>query len=242
MCNPAAQANWSIGVPTTEDRLTGLLTPNVPIVPKVSLPLPLTTALKARQAAFNAVTKVPTEENETMHITADSAYLTANSAVTGASGGRGAPTPALVSVVGPIHSALIEVKPPQQPKSVGIGIGDILSLALSVIGSIVLTDLTDLTNEPPLPPPPPLLTYEVAVTGSSATLVGCKQDPSQLGAAGPVGLNVLCIARAGGASVLSTITSCLPALAQGWDAFTQALLSALGPGGVDLVERLSECF
>jgi len=226
MCNPATQANWSIGVPTTEDRLTGLLTPNVPIVPKVSLPLPLTTALKARQDAFNAVTEVPTEENETMHITADSAYLTANSAVTSASGGRGAPTPALVSVVGPIHSALIEVKPPQQPKSVGIGIGDILSLALSVIGSIVLTDLT----------------YEVAVTGSSATMVGCKQDPGQLEAAGLVGLNVLCIARAGGASVLSTITSCLPALAQGWDAFTQALLSALGPGGVDLVERLSECF
>ena len=237
MCNPATQANWSIGVPTTEDRLTGLLTPNVPIVPKVSLPLPLTTALKARQDAFNAVTEVPTEENETMHITADSAYLTANSAVTSASGGRGAPTPALVSVVGPIHSALIEVKPPQQPKSVGIGIGDILSLALSVIGSIVLTDLTD---DPT--PPPPLLTYEVAVTGSSATMVGCKQDPGQLEAAGLVGLNVLCIARAGGASVLSTITSCLPALAQGWDAFTQALLSALGPGGVDLVERLSECF
>jgi hypothetical protein len=207
-------------IPTSDSRLTGVLTPDVPPIPKVAFPKDAVDDAAATHAMLCAKLASPPNENATYHVTADSLYLATTTALASNATDSG-----VVAVGGPLGGLVIEVTPPSPAQGQKYWTFGIFTSPGHKLAA--------LTGEPE-----PQATFEVAATGSSATIVGYRHAPEVEG----YGLNIPCIASAGGGTILSTIITCLPALAGGPGAFREALLAALQGGGVDLITKLMKCF
>jgi hypothetical protein len=229
MCNEGSAET----PPVVNNPLTGILTPNVAPLPKASLALGAMDFMKERHAKLTAK-NAGTDENVTLHITSEAPYISSNSAAVGKAAGMNTDT---VSVLGPGGALEIEVTPPS-PTGTGVGIdfGDVFKFVLSVLP---IAALVAGTNEPPTPTH--IATFDAMVTGSTAQIVSHELGVGVSAASG-VGIDIGCIVSAGGGTILSTIVRCLPAMANGLEAFKTALLAALGPAGVDLVSQLIKCF
>jgi hypothetical protein len=223
-------------VPTTANPLTGVLTPNVPPIPKASLSVKAVEMMKSKHeeliSRLATAPGITTDENSTLHVTAEAPYLSSNTSHPLVGQDKGT-----VAVLGPTGALAIEVTPPPPPSSVsssggmGIDLEDVWKFALTFLPLALLASSEE---------PAPIANFDVSVTGSTAQIVR-HEVGSGFNATVGLGVDIGCILSAGGGSILSVIVRCLQFLPD-IDAFKSALLAALGPAGVDLVSRLMKCF
>jgi hypothetical protein len=200
-----------------EDLLNQVLNAEAAPVPKVSVPLPAVEGLKQKLATLNTTLGAAQPDEElTYHVTSEEAFLSSAQ-------------PGLVAVMGARGALLVKVDPPATAAD-GTIESPLWNFGLTVVpaGSAVPTAAH--------------INIGVAVGGSSAKIASYGTSPTASAELGALGFNPLCIIKNGGASILTTIVSCLPSLAGGPEAFIAALTAALGPGSVDLITKIMSCF
>jgi len=216
MCSESSTSAAQPGV--QGDVLNQVLDADTAPVPKVSVPLPAVEHLKAEMATLSAALNAPNPDKDlTYHVTSEEAFLSSSAA------------PGLVTVMGARGALTIKVEQPPAP-ALGEAGSQLWNVGLTVIPST-----GDLPKESHID-------VGVIVGGSSAKIASYQTSPTAAAELGALGFSPLCIIKAGGASILSTIVSCLPSLAGGPEAFMAALTAALGPGSVDLISKIMTCF
>jgi hypothetical protein len=194
------------------DALAGVLAETSRPVPKVSLPIPAVGLLTERMATLTTLLGARSDEEQTLHVTADEAFLS-----------TGDPKEGNVVVLGARGALQVHVVPPADD-------GPVWKFELTLLPAGAATGAD------------PHVTIDVVVGGDSAKVAGITPSTTAARELSLVGIDIMCILKNGGASILSTIVRCLPSLAAGPEAFMAALVAALGPGSVDLITRVMACF
>jgi hypothetical protein len=212
------------------DPLAQVLLANSTPVPKVSIPVPAIEGLQAKKALLTSALGIEPDENQTYHLTSEEAFLSSNQKLTSDASESGT----AVAVSGRAAVSLT-VTPPQETDGLGFDPTEILKIGFSLLPLFLGATAAAPSTEPQV-------TLGIAVTGSSASIVECTTSQSASDALGAFGINVGCLVSTGGATILTTIVACLPALSAGPQAFREALMGLLGTTGVDLVTKVMACF
>jgi hypothetical protein len=220
MSNALSTSDFEPG--TNGDLLNQVLSADVAAVPKISVPW---AAFEEPKKQLAALRKTLTDETPdldlTYHVTSEEVMLSATK-------------PGLVTVVGPRGALLLKIDEPEVNAESSDDTPEEPSQLWKVGISVAGTGAAA--------PPEPQVTMGVFVGGGSAKIGSYLTSPRAGAELDLLGINVFCIIKNGGASILTTIVSCLPSLAGGPAAFMAALTASLGAGSVDLITKIMACF
>lgn len=221
MSNALSASDYEPG--SSGDLLNQVLSADTSAVPKISVPW---AAFEEPKKHLAALCKTLTDDETpdldlTYHVTSEEVMLSATK-------------PGVVAVAGPRGALLLKIDEPEEhPKGSGGTLGDpsqLWKVGISVAGTGAAA------------PAEPQVTMGVFVGGGSAKIGSYKTSQMARAELDLLGINVFCIIKNGGGSILTTIVSCLPSLAGGPAAFMAALTASLGSGAVDLITKIMACF
>jgi hypothetical protein len=210
------------------DPLEQVLLADAQATPKVSIPVGAIEILHKKKKVLFASLGVEKDENQAYHLTSQEPFISSNQAI-----GDDIHESGTAVALSGLAAVTMKVTPPTHGGAAGFDVSELWKIGLSIL-PLFLGAATASSD--------PHVTLGIAVSGSSASIVEYSSSAAAKTDLAGTGINVGCLISAGGASILTTIVACLPALSSGTQAFREALMKALGPAGVDLITNVMECF